>query len=68
MHRSAVTNAAILHHLDDDVDLLYHCNMPASLFSVSSLPSFKEHIFQGIPFNGCIQILHMRYGKQFVGI
>ena len=36
----------------NDVDLLYHYNMSVSLFSVSGLSSFKEHIFQGIPFSG----------------
>ena len=46
MHRIAVTNAAILHHSNDDVDLHYHCNAFMSLFSVFGLSSIKEHIFQ----------------------
>ena len=46
MHRSAVTNAAVLHHQDGDVDLHYCYNAFVSLFSVSGLSSFKEHIFQ----------------------
>ena len=56
MHRNAVTNAMILHHEDDDVDLLYHCNVLISLFTVSGLPIFKEHIFQRTRFSGCFQI------------
>ena len=51
MHRIAVTNAAILHHSDDDVDLHYHCNAVMSLFSVFGLSSIKEHIFQRTPLN-----------------
>ena len=39
--------AAILHHWDDNVDSLYHCNVFWSLFSVSDFSSFKGHIFQG---------------------
>ena len=42
MHRIPVTNAAISHHADDDVDLRYHCNAFISLFSVFDLPSIKE--------------------------
>ena len=61
MHCNAVTNAAILHHSDNDVDLPYHYNVSLSLFSVSGLPSFKEHIFQGISFSGCFQISHMQF-------
>ena len=53
-HRSAVTNAAILHH-DDDVDLLYHCNAFVSLLNVSGLPSFNEHIFQKTPLSDYFQ-------------
>ena len=34
MHRIAVSNAAISHHADDDVDLHYHCNAFISSFSV----------------------------------
>ena len=30
-------------------------------------PSLKERIFQGTPFSGCFQILHLRYGKQDLG-
>ena len=37
---------AVSHNQVDDVDLLYHCYMFISLFSVSGFPSFKEHIFQ----------------------
>ena len=37
--------AAILYHWDDDVDLLYHCNLFISLFSVSAFPSFKEKTY-----------------------
>ena len=48
MHYNAVANAPILHHQDDVVDLLYHCNIFISLFSVSGLSSFKEQIFQFI--------------------
>ena len=67
MHRSAVTNATILHH-QDDVGLLYHCNAFVSLFSVSGLPSFKEHMFQVIPLSGRFQIRDMQYGKQYLSI
>ena len=56
MHRIAVTNAAILHHEDVDVDLLYHFNAFVSLFKVSGLPSFKEHVFQRIHLSDCFQI------------
>ena len=56
MHRSAVTNPTSLHHEDDDVDLLYYCNVFVSLFSVSGLLTFEKHILQGIPFNGRFQI------------
>ena len=48
--------------------LVYHCNLFVSLSSVSSFPSFKEHIFQGTPFSGCFQILHLRHGKRDLGI
>ena len=47
----AVTSASVLHLQHDHVDLPYHCNM--SLFRVSGLPSFKEHIFQETPFSMC---------------
>ena len=56
MHHNPVTNAATLPHEDDDNDLLYHCNVSLSLFSVSVLESFKEHMFQRKPFSGCFQI------------
>ena len=56
MHSSAVTNPAILHHQDDDVDLLYHCHAFVSLCSVSGLPSFKEHTIQRTPLSDCFQI------------
>ena len=56
MHRSAATNAAILHRSDDMADLHYHCNVSLPLFRVSCLPSIKEHIFQEILFSGCFQI------------
>ena len=56
MRRSAVTNATILHHSDDDVDLHYHCNAFISLFSVFGLPNFKENIFQRTPLRDCFQI------------
>ena len=55
-HRKAFTNAAILHHYDDNVDLLYNCNVFVFLFSVSGLSSLKERIFQRTPFSGCFQI------------
>ena len=48
--------AAILHHYDDNVDLLCYCNVLLSLFSVSGFPSFKEHKFEGTPFSDCFQI------------
>ena len=51
MHRSAAINAAILHREDTNVFL--------SLFSVSGLSSFKEHIFQGTPFRACFQVYYM---------
>ena len=56
MHHRAVTNAPILYHEDDDVDLLYHCNAFVSLFSVPGLPSFKERVFQRTPLSDCFQI------------
>ena len=59
MHCIAVSNAAILHHQDDDADLLYHCIVSVSLLTVSGLPSFKEHIFQRTRFSGWFQISHM---------
>ena len=37
----AVKNAAILHHYDDDADLLYYWNVFISFSSVSGLQSFK---------------------------
>ena len=55
MHRITVTNAAISHHSEDDVDLHYHCNAFVS-FSVFGLPSIKEHIFQRNPLSNCFQI------------
>ena len=42
------------HQGDDYFDLLHHRNVFVSLFSVSSLPSFKEHLFEGTHFSGCI--------------
>ena len=49
IHGSAVlhqySNTAVLHRKDDDIDLHYHCNAFLSLFSVSGLHRFKEHIF-----------------------
>ena len=42
MYRSDIANSAILHHEDDVVDLLHHCNW----LIVSGLPNYKEHIFQ----------------------
>ena len=56
MYRIAVTNAAISHHSDDDVDLPYHCNAFIYLFSVFGLPSIKGHIFQRPPLSDCFQI------------
>ena len=56
MHRTAVTNAAILHHSDDDVNLHYHFNAFISLISVFDLPSFKEHTFLRTPLSACFQI------------
>ena len=44
MDRNSFRNAAFLHDSDDDVDLLYHCNLFVSLFSVSGFPNLKEHI------------------------
>ena len=47
MHHSAATHATFTSYayipkmIDDGVDLLYHCNMLVSLFTVSGLPSFK---------------------------
>ena len=43
-----------MHHYDDDVNLIYHCNMFISLFSVSGFSSFKEYVFQGTPFKKTI--------------
>ena len=43
--------AAILDHKDDDVDLLCHCEVFVSLFSVSGFPNFKEHLFKGTGIN-----------------
>ena len=60
--------AAILHHLDDDVDYICYCNVFVSLSSASGFASLKERIFQGIPFSGCFQIKHSRYGKRSLGI
>ena len=68
MHHGTDTNAAIWHHEDDDVDLLYHCNTFVSLFSVSGFPSFIEHVFQRTALNNCFQIWHMWFGKQYLGI
>ena len=48
--------AAILHHKDDDVDLLCHFNLFVSLFSVSGFPSFKEYILEETPFSDYFQI------------
>ena len=48
--------AETFYHLDDDVDLLYHCNMFISLFSVSVFVSFKGHILRGTSFTGSFQI------------
>ena len=56
MHRSAVTNAAVLHHQDGDVDLHYCYNALVSLFSVSGLSSFKEHVFQRTTLSYCFHI------------
>ena len=56
MHRIAITNAAILRHQDDDVDLRYHCNAFLSFFSVYGLLGFKEHVFQRTPMSDCFQI------------
>ena len=42
---------------DDDVVFLYICNAFVSLFSVSGLPSFKEHIFRRTTFSGCLSNL-----------
>ena len=56
MRRSAVTNAVILHHSDNDVNLHYHCNAFISLISVFGLSSFKEHIFQRTPLSDCFQL------------
>ena len=46
IHRDAFTNAAILHHCDEDVDPLYHCSLFVSLYSVAGLLSFKENILR----------------------
>ena len=55
IHGSDIANAAMLNHqCDDYFDLLHHCNVFVFIFSVSSLPSFKEHLFQGIHFSGCV--------------
>ena len=51
MHRSAVTNAAILHHQDDDVALHNHWKAFISLFS--ALTDFKEHTSQKTPLSDC---------------
>ena len=56
MHRSAVSNAAVLLHSDDDVNLHYHCNAFISFISVLDLPNFKEHIFERTPLSDCFQI------------
>ena len=45
--------APILHHQDDDVDRLCHCNVFVSLFSMSGFWSVKEHIFEEKPFGDC---------------
>ena len=54
--------AAILHHWDDDVDLLYHCNVLVSLFSVSCFLSFKEHVFQVVASK--YKLCNIENGKQ----
>ena len=56
MHHNAVANAAISHSKDDDADLRYHCNVFASLSTVSGLPSLKELIFKATSFRVCFQI------------
>ena len=47
MHRSAATNAAILHHQDDDVDLFDHCNVFVYLFSASGFPTVTNTYLKG---------------------
>ena len=47
MHRSAATNAAILHHQDDNVDFFNHCNVFVYLFSASGLPSVLNIYLKG---------------------
>ena len=66
MHRCNVADAAILHHYDDDVDLLPHCNVFVSLLNVSEiLTFFMKHLFQQTTFSGCIAVQHVRYGKHY---
>ena len=60
--------AEILYHLDDDVDLLYHCNIIIFLFIVSVFSGFKGHILQGTPFTDCFQIYFNEYGKQYLAV
>ena len=60
MHHIAITNAAILNHSDYDFDLFCRCKVFLTLISVSVLPIFKEHIFQGKPFRSCFHF-HLCY-------
>ena len=46
MHRSVIANIAILHHWDDDIDLLYHFNVLVSLFSLVWLPSSMTYVIR----------------------
>ena len=57
MNRNAANQCR--NHENDDVDLLYRCNVFVSLFSVSGLLSFKERIFQDTFFSGYFQIQHI---------
>ena len=57
MHRCNVANAAILHHYDDDVDLLHHCHVLVYLFSLPGILTYsKKHLFQETTFTGCAPI------------